>query len=384
MMLPQNGSLGGPVSCPLDSFAVPLLRLVAGLDWSHKLHWFCAAQSYWSSASLSFPVSPGRLHSPVHMPRNCLSFLVRKSIGMPWPLGKSFLASLCLLELLWLDPLENGNSFPLMAVNRTSKPGLHLCVRQGRPPREQPAHPRGLCKQRAGLLSIFWQQEGCICLPLANEYANYRFLLPLSGVIFSLSLLHVPHDLYLICVDYPVAREVNSKRFSGPFSFPRNSFFCLKILLAWEKRNQPFPAVWNTDLQNIQKSGGDGFCVFAQNDIKIDLWWVQPFALPALSLGGVWIGEMRWLFVPTGYREPGETLSVSAFRWLKSDEVNSVLGVMQNTLNYLAGHTHTGFCAQFLNSSGDLWRPDLHRTSICCNFAGWFSWFSFRFLKLKA
>lgn len=68
------------------------------------------------------------------MPRNCLSSVVRKSIGMPWSLGKSLLASLCLLKLLWLDPLENGNSFPLMDVSHTCKPGLHLSVRQGRPP----------------------------------------------------------------------------------------------------------------------------------------------------------------------------------------------------------------------------------------------------------
>lgn len=173
-----------------------------------------------------------------------------------------------------------------------------ICVwgRAGPPgySRQQPGHPKGLCRHRADLLSIIWQQEGCICLPLANEYANYSFLLPASGVIFSLSPLHAPPDLYLVCVDYTVAREFNSKRLSGPFSFPRNNFFCLKILLTREKRNQPFPAVWNTDLQNIQKSGGDGFCVFAQNDIKIDLWWVQPLAFPALSLGGIWIREMRW------------------------------------------------------------------------------------------
>lgn len=193
-------------------------------------------------------------------------------------------------------------------------------------------HPKGSCKQRPDLLRIIWQQEGCTCLPLANECANYSFLLPVSGVIFSLSRLHAPHDLYSVCMDYPVAREVNSKRLPGPFSFPRNSPFCLKILLTWEKRNQPFPAVWNTDLQNIQKSAGDGFCVFAQNDIKIDLWWVQPLAFPALSLGGIWIGEMRWLFLPTGYGKLGETLSVSAFRWLKCDEVNSMLVVMQNTI----------------------------------------------------
>lgn len=92
--------------------------------------------------------------------------------------------------------------------------------------------------------------------------------------------------------------------------------------------------------------------------IKIDLWWVQPLAFPALSLGGIWIGEMRWLFLPTGYREPGEPLSVSAFRWLKCDGVNSMLGVMQNTLNCLAWHVHPGFCTQFLSTSGVLWRPD--------------------------
>lgn len=233
---------------------------------------------------------------------------------MPWSLRRSFLAPLCLLELFWLDPLENGNSIPLMDVNLA-----YICLR-GRagpqpapaPLRLQPGHPKGLCKQRADLLRIFWQQEGSICLLLANEYANYSFLLPVSGLICSLSPLHAPHDLYLVCMDYPVAKAVNSERLSGPFSFSRNSLFCLKILLTWEKRNQPFPAVWNTDLQNIQKSAGDGFCVFAQNDIKIDLWWVQPLAFPALSLGGIWIGEMRWLFLPTGCRESGETLSVSA------------------------------------------------------------------------
>lgn len=230
------------------------------------------------------------------------------------------------------------------------------------PLREQPARPKGLCKQRADLLRILWQQEGSICLPLANEYANYTFLLLVSGVIFALSPLHAPHDFYLVCMDYPVAREVNSERLSGPFSFPRNSLFCLKTLLTWEKRNQPFPAVWNTDLQNIQESAGDGFCVFAQDDIKIDLWWVQPLAFPALSLGGIWMGEMRWLFLPTGCREPGQALSVSAFRWLKCDEVNSVLGVMQNTLHYLPWCIHPG--AQFLSSSGVLWRPDLHSPSI--------------------
>lgn len=230
--------------------------------------------------------------------------------------------------------------------------------------RMEPGHPRGLCRQRADLLWVIWQQEGCTCLPSANEYANYSFLLSVSRVIFSLSALHAPHDLHLVCMDYPVAREVNSKRLSGPFSFPRNSLFCLKILPTWEKRNQPFPAVWNTDLQNFQKSAGDGFCVFAQNDIKIDLLWVQPLAFPALSLGGIWIGEMRWLFLPTGYGEPGETLSVSAFRCLKCDEVNSLLGVMQNTFNYFAQHIHTGFCAQFFNSSGVFSRPDFHSPSI--------------------
>lgn len=231
------------------------------------------------------------------MPRNCLSFLVRKSIGMPWPLGKSLVASLCLLELLWLDPLENGNSFPLMDVNRTCKPGFHLCVRKGRPPRllQGTARPSKRTLQTQSRSAQHYLATGsCICLPLANEYAIYNFLFPASGVIFSLSPLHASPDLYLVCVDYPVAKEFNSKRLSGPFNFPRNNFFCLKILLTREKRNQPFPAVWNTDLQNIQKSGGDGFCVFAQNDIKIDLWWVQPLAFPALSLGGIWIGEMRW------------------------------------------------------------------------------------------
>lgn len=89
----------------------------------------------------SFPVFLERLHSPVHMPRNCLSFVVRKSIGMPWSLSKSLLASLCLLELLWLDPLENGNSFPLMDVNHTRKPGLHLSE-AGQAPQPAPAPAR--------------------------------------------------------------------------------------------------------------------------------------------------------------------------------------------------------------------------------------------------
>ncbi|RMC11329.1 hypothetical protein DUI87_11448 [Hirundo rustica rustica] len=77
------------------------------------------------------------------------------------------------------------------------------------------------------------------------------------------------------------------KDFQVRSAFPETAPFCLKILLTWEKRNQPFPAVWNTDLQNIQKSAGDGFCVFAQNDIKIDLWklgfWKNIWRLQHLS-----------------------------------------------------------------------------------------------------
>lgn len=65
---------------------------------------------------------------------NCLSFVVRKIIGMTWSVGKSLLASLCLLELLWLDPLENGNLLQLIDVNHTCKPGSHLFAEAGQAP----------------------------------------------------------------------------------------------------------------------------------------------------------------------------------------------------------------------------------------------------------
>lgn len=240
---------------------------------------------------------------------------------------------------------------------------------------------------KSRLLRIIWEQEGCTCLPLANEYARYSFLLSFSGgssFPYPLCIPLITYAQFVWITQWP-GRLILS--LWGSFSFPRNSLFCLKILPTWEKRNQPFPAVWNTGLQNIQKSAGDGFCAFAQNDIKIDFWSPDTHiaALVVQTQGGSWVGEMKRLFLPTDYREPRETLSVSFFRLLKCSEVNSTLGVMQNTLNGIAWPIHTGFCAGFLDGTGALWTPDLQPfcppAATCSNFPGWFS---FGFLKLKA
>lgn len=119
------------MSCPCKKPAFAQTGRRSGLESSTPLV-LCSSELL--KFCFSFPVFLERLHPPVLMPPNCLSFLVRKSTGMLCSLRRSLLASLCLLELLWLDPLDNGNWIPLMDVNHTCEPGLHLPVRQGRPP----------------------------------------------------------------------------------------------------------------------------------------------------------------------------------------------------------------------------------------------------------